>query len=139
MPNMNFNQNFGTTQYPSQNYYNPYNLSNFTTLPQYNIVQVNGKNGAEAFQMAPNSKALLLDETAPLVWFVQTDGAGYKTCTPYSITPYKPEQPEDALKSLEQRITNLEERLNAQSNSGTNKQSGSKRNANNERAADTTS
>ena len=90
--------------------------------PQYNIIQVNGENGAKAFQMGPNSRVLLLDETAPLVWFVQTDGAGYKTVTPYSITPYTPTQPID-LHTLEERISILEEKINAQPHIGTNKQS----------------
>ena len=53
------------------------------------IIRVNGENGARAYQMAPNSSALLLDESAPLVWLVQTDGAGYKTEAPYTITPYQ--------------------------------------------------
>ena len=43
------------------------------------VIKVNGKNGANAFQLAPDSSALLLDTSAPLVWLVQTDGAGYKT------------------------------------------------------------
>lgn len=97
------------------NYWNPAN-----SLPQYNIIQVNGKNGADAFRMGPNSKILLLDESAPIVWFVQTDGAGYKTVTPYTITPYQP-APQVDINDLATRLTNLEERFNAKSNSGTGK------------------
>ena len=41
------------------------------------IVRVSGRPGAEAYQMAPNSEVLLLDETAPIVWLKTTDGAGY--------------------------------------------------------------
>lgn len=85
---------------------------------QYDIVKVNGENGANAFKMGPNSKILLLDENEPIIWFVQTDGAGYKTITPYDVTPHKTQQPVD-LNSLEARIASLEERLNAKSNSGT--------------------
>lgn len=80
------------------------------------IIHVNGENGAMALQMMPNSQALLLDDTAPIVWLAQTDGAGYKTVTPYTITPYKPEQPID-VKSLEQRIIKLEEAINHESDS----------------------
>ena len=29
------------------------------------VIRVNGKNGAEAFQMPPNSSIILLDESAP--------------------------------------------------------------------------
>jgi len=102
----------------SQNYFGGMNANNF---PRYSIIQVRGQNGAEALQMAPNSKVLLLDETDPLIWFVQTDGAGYKTVTPYSITPYQPAPPVD-LNSLEQRLAILEEKINAKSYNGTNKQ-----------------
>ena len=51
------------------------------------IVRVNGENGARAYQMPPNSNVLLLDESAPLVWLVQTDGAGYKTVAPPHTRP----------------------------------------------------
>lgn len=75
------------------------------------IVRVNGEGGARAYQMPPSSNALLLDEANPLVWLVQTDGAGYKTVTPYTITPYQA-APAPDLGSLEQRISRLEGMLN---------------------------
>ena len=108
--------NFNPT--PTQGNFGNLNAYN---LPHYNIIQVNGQKGAETLQMAPNSKVLLLDETDPLIWFVQTDGAGYKTVTPYSITPYQPAPPVD-LNSIEQRLSILEEKINAKSYNGTNKQ-----------------
>lgn len=77
-------------------------------LPRQEIVRVNGENGAKAYQMAPNSSALLMDESAPLVWLVQTDGAGYKTAVPYTIAPYQ-SQPAPDLNDLEERIKRLEE------------------------------
>ena len=75
------------------------------------IIHVNGQNGAQAFQMMPNSQALLLDDTAPLVWLAQTDGAGYKTVTPYSIAPYQPE-PEISLRDIDARLRKIEEVVN---------------------------
>lgn len=75
------------------------------------VVHVNGRPGAETYQMPPNSNALVLDDTSPIVWLLQTDGAGYKTCTPYSITPYKPEA------TLEERIKRLEDVIYAKSDS----------------------
>ena len=77
----------------------------------YRIINVTGEPGAKAFQMPPNSSILLLDDTAPIVWFCQTDGAGYKTVTPYTITPYQPEPPTD-VRGLEERIARLEAMLN---------------------------
>ena len=80
-------------------------------LPRQEIIRVNGENGAKTYQMAPNSSALLMDESAPLVWLVQTDGAGYKTAVPYTIAPYQ-SQPAPDLNDLEDRIKRLEEMLN---------------------------
>lgn len=91
--------------------YGPYGYQ----MPQrYEVIHVNGRGGADALQMLPNSTALVLDDTAPLVWLLQTDGAGYKTVTPYSITPYKPEPVPD-MRTLEDRIRRLEEMLNGKS------------------------
>lgn len=72
------------------------------------VIQVNGENGAKAYQMPPNSSTLLLDETAPIVWLVRTDGAGYKSLTPYKIEPYQ-QEPELDMKQLNDRISKLEE------------------------------
>ena len=81
------------------------------SVQRQEIVRVNGENGAKAYQMAPNSSALLLDESAPLVWLVQTDGAGYKTAAPYTIAPYQ-SQPEPSYADLDERIRRLEEMFN---------------------------
>lgn len=78
---------------------------------QQQIIRVNGENGARMYQMMPNSSALLLDETAPLIWVVQTDGAGYKTCTPYKIERFEPE-PAPNYKEILNRLTKLEEKIN---------------------------
>lgn len=85
--------------------------------PRCEIIQVNGENGAKAFVMAPNSSALLMDTTAPIVWLCQSDGAGYHTQTPFKIEPYKPDAPVD-VRSLEDRIARLEAKLNEQSDAG---------------------
>lgn len=92
----------------------PYQLQNLMLQPQ-EVIKVNGKNGVDAYQMAPNSSALLLDTTASIVWLVQTDGAGYKTSVAYDIVPHVPEE-EVQFKSLEERISKLEETINAKSN-----------------------
>lgn len=83
--------------------------------PRQEIVKVNGRNGAEAFQIAPNSSVLLLDIENPIVYLKTSDGAGYSVVTPYAITPYVPEKPVD-VKSLEQRIARIEEMLNESNN-----------------------
>lgn len=103
--------------YPYQNN-NQYlqNLLLQQTQPQtQEVVKVSGKNGIDALQMPPNCSGLFLDITAPIVWLVQTDGAGYKTSTPYDITPHQSEETTQ-YKTLEERITKLEEAINAKSN-----------------------
>ena len=88
---------------------------NFSQFQRQEVIRVNGENGAGALSMAPNSSALVLDETAPIVWLCQTDGAGYKTCTAYKITPVQQEQ-QETVRSLEERIKRLEALINDQSN-----------------------
>ena len=75
--------------------------------PTMQVVRVSGRNGADAFVMGPNSSALLLDESGTMVWAVTTDGAGYKTISPYDITPHH-DVPAPDYSSLESRILRLE-------------------------------
>lgn len=88
--------------------------------PYYNgintqIVRVNGENGARAYALAPNCSALLLDNTAPLVWLVQTDGAGYKTVTPFKIEAHTVPQAH-GIEELAARLEKLEGLINEKSN-----------------------
>lgn len=104
---------------PFQQYQPQYNMPATQYGPKQEVIRVNGENGARAYQMAPNSSVLLLDESAPIIWLKSTDGAGYPSITQYSITPYQEQEPVD-IKTLEERISRLEEIYNAKSNnSGT--------------------
>lgn len=58
--------------------------------------------------MSPNSSILLLDISAPIIWLKITDGAGYLTLTPYTITPYTQQTVED---KLGQTVSKLDERI----------------------------
>ena len=80
------------------------------------VPEVTGRAGAEAYQLSADSSVLLLDNTAPIVWLVKTDGAGYKSLMPYDIKPHEEEKPIDHYKALEERITKLEEAVNGKSN-----------------------
>ena len=75
------------------------------------MTRVNGENGARAYQIGPNSSALLLDESGVMVWLVTTDGAGYKTVGAYDIVPHKVAQTAE-YGDLESRIKRLEEIVN---------------------------
>ena len=96
--------------------------------PQMEIQRVNGEESAKAYPIGPNSSVLLLDVNDPLVWVVTTDASGFKTVTPYTITPYQPEKPISAddirnqMEKINSRLDRLEERMNTngQSNNGAN-------------------
>ena len=75
------------------------------------VVRVNGENGARSYTIGANSSALLLDDSGLMVWLVTSDGAGYRTVTPYDITPHQ-SQPAPDLSNLESRIKKLEEIVN---------------------------
>ena len=97
---------------------------NYGVYPSYNMPQryevnkVNGKQGVDAFALAPNSEVILLDTSAPLIWYVQTDSNGARTATPYTITQYVPEPPLDAgyvnnaLRSIMDRLDKLDGGVN---------------------------
>ena len=79
------------------------------------VITVHGETGVDKFELhTPNSSVLLLDETAPIVWLVTTDGTGYPTKTPYDISPHKSqtevekEKVDKSFASLEERISRLE-------------------------------
>lgn len=83
---------------------------------QQKVIEVTGRNGANAIVMGPDSSVLVLDNTAPIVWLVKTDGAGYKTLVAYDIKPHEEAKPTDHFKELEERISKLEETVNAKPN-----------------------
>ena len=102
--------------------YNPYNFSPYNnpynnifqpqqpqsnTLPQQQIIQVNGKASVDTIQLAPNSSILVMDTSAPIVWMCVSDGVGKVTSTPYDISVHKEEPPVD-VKSIEQRLAAIE-------------------------------
>lgn len=96
--------------YPSVNPAYLNQISGGMHQPSNQIIKVNGRGGAEAYQMPPNSQVLLLDETSPIIWLKQTDGAGYPTLNAYDIKPHE-EAPAPDLKSIEERIQRLEEAI----------------------------
>lgn len=107
-------------------------------LPRMQVIRVNGEAGARNLRMAPNSSALVLDETAPIVWYAQTDGTGYLTVTPFDVNPHQAQQPIN-LDNLTARVAKLEEAMAnvQQSNIGITKQPKKQRQQNAEPVADT--
>lgn len=103
-------------------YVNYVNSNSYFRPPAYEVVKVHGREGANAFQMGPNSSILLLDENDPIVWLAKTDVAGYKIVTPFRITPYEETPPVDIsalsakIKQLEADILALKEAQNGKPN-----------------------
>ena len=86
--------------------------NNYNALPHYELIKVNGEESAKNFRMAPNSDALLLDEKQPILYHVQTDGAGYLTVNLYDLIPHQ-SAPQIDINQLNQRVAQLEEIINA--------------------------
>lgn len=120
--NMNFMPNNPMIDTMNQNRMGFNNQYMNQMAPRYELIKVNGEAGAKNFKMAPNSATLLLDETAPIVWLVQTDGSGLLTPTPFDIVVHQ-QPPQIDINNLAARVAQLEERLNDQSNTFTTKQS----------------
>ena len=92
-------------------YFSPYPQQPIIpTMQPSQVVKVSGENGARAFNLGANSSALLLDETGLLVWLVTTDGAGYKTVTPYDIKPHQA-APSPDYSTLESRMKMLSQSI----------------------------
>ena len=101
-------------------YMNPYTFQQ-PVVPPSQVIKVNGENGARAYTMGANSSALLLDESGLMIWLVVSDGAGYKTVTPYDITPHQA-APVPDYGSLESRIKRLEDMINGSADSSAARQ-----------------
>lgn len=93
-------------------FYNPYQqyMPSQHTLPQQQIIQVNGKASVDTIQLAPNSSVLVMDTSAPIVWMCVSDGVGKVTSTPYDITVHE-EKPTVDMVSVESRLDNLEKTI----------------------------
>lgn len=90
-----------------QQYGSYYQQPTTPTLPQQQIIQVNGKASVDTIQLAPNSSVLLMDTTAPIVWMCVSDGVGKTSATAYDIIIHKDKPPID-VESIEQRISKVE-------------------------------
>lgn len=105
--------NFYNPYMPTSQYQNPmpqqyYPQQSTPSLPAQQILKVNGEESVRQVRMAPNSSALAMDTTAPIVWLLVSDGVGSVTSTPYDISEHKMDQRQ----SLEERILILEEKIN---------------------------
>ena len=99
---------YGMMQMP-----NPYQPPR-PALPQQQVVTVAGADSLAQIQLAPNSSMLVMDQGAPIVYLVQSDGVGKVTATAYDIAPHKDaataqrESMDARLSALEAAVKRLE-------------------------------
>jgi hypothetical protein len=96
--------------YPS---FNPYGVMPMPyqpprpALPQQQVITVAGPDSLAQIQMGPNSTQLVMEQAAPVVYLVQTDGVGKVSWTAYDITPHK-DAAQVQQESIDKRIAALE-------------------------------
>ena len=79
--------------------------------PQKQVEKLKGRNAALQYPLGPNSSAWILDESGLISWLITTDSAGYKTVSPYDVSPHQ-DAPAPDFGNLEDRIKRLEETVN---------------------------
>jgi len=79
-------------------------------MQRITVDRVNGRQGAEMYGMAPDSSALILDTNNPIIWFIQTDSAGFKSITQLDFVIHKDEPAQD-IKNFDSRMNEFDERL----------------------------
>jgi hypothetical protein len=77
------------------------------SLPQQQVVTVAGAESLAQIQLAPNSSMLVMDQGAPVVYLVQSDGVGKVTATAYDIAPHKAKEQIER-ESMDARLSALE-------------------------------
>lgn len=103
---------YGMIQMP-----NPYQPPR-PALPQQQVITVAGAESLAQIQLAPNSSMLVMDQGAPVVYLVQSDGVGKATATAYDISPHKDktqikqESMDARLAAVEAAIKRLEGKAN---------------------------
>ena len=80
-------------------------------LPQQQILQANGKESIRALRMAPNSSALIADQTLPIVWKCVSDSLGNVSAEAFDITPHKDEEIIEK-ENLTKQLTEIVNKLN---------------------------
>lgn len=89
--------------YPYQNYYGGYAPYQSQIQPQQ-LQFVNGIESAQAYQMPPNSKQILMDANRARFYLVATDAAGVKSVESYDFAKAEAPAPPD----MSQYVTRAE-------------------------------
>lgn len=77
---------YNMQSYNNQNLNNINNMSTQNNLVPQELIRVNGLQGAQTYQMAPNSTVALFDGNSDIMYIKQTDGAGFGNIRKFSFT-----------------------------------------------------
>jgi hypothetical protein len=77
---------YNIQSYNNQNLNNINNMSAQNNLVPQELIRVNGLQGAQTYQMAPNSTVALFDGNSDIMYIKQTDGAGFGNIRKFSFT-----------------------------------------------------
>lgn len=77
---------YNMQSYNNQNLNNLNNMSAQNNLVPQELIRVNGLQGAQTYQMAPNSTVALFDGNSDIMYIKQTDGAGFGNIRKFSFT-----------------------------------------------------
>lgn len=77
---------YNMQSYNNQNLNNINNMSTQNNLVPQELIRVNGLQGAQTYQMAPNSTVALFDGNSDIMYTKQTDGAGFGNIRKFSFT-----------------------------------------------------
>lgn len=100
---MNYGYNY---QNYNQNYNQTYNQNMYQNPDER--IWVQGEGAAQAYLVAPNSFVRLWDSTRPVYYEKRADQTGRPYMEMYEYKKCGVQEPEDRLKSLEERIARLE-------------------------------
>lgn len=77
---------YNMQSYNNQNLNSLNNMSTQNNLVPQELIRVNGLQGAQTYQMAPNSTVALFDGNSDIMYIKQTDGAGFGNIRKFSFT-----------------------------------------------------
>ena len=101
-----------------QNYMPYYQQFRQHKLPPQQALKANGKASIDMLDMSPDSDVLIMDTTAPRVWYCVSDGLGNVKATPYRIEVETGVESvpaadiEQRIYKIESTLADMEERLN---------------------------
>lgn len=99
--------------------YPPYPPLGIGQQPVNGLIPVNGRGGADAYPMPPNSAVALFDENEDIMFIKRTDGAGFPTVLSYRFEPLEQPAPEGAVTREEfDRLVAAVEKLTKEADDG---------------------